>query len=120
MTTVRFDHTATSLPNGKVLITGGRDDSGTLFSAELYDPATGTWSPTGALNTERENHTATLLLNGQVVVAGGCQLQEKITRLHRCRTGRYWSRVAITGPASLWTAQSCTMSGPVSGLQPAR
>ena len=59
------------LPNGKVLVAGG-DNSVTLTSAELYDPATtGTWTATGSLNTAREFHTATLLPNGKVLVAGG-------------------------------------------------
>ena len=66
-------HTATLLPNGKVLVAGGRDDvaSSVLDSAELYDPATGTWSVTGRLIAARLGHTATLLPNGKVLVAGG-------------------------------------------------
>jgi N-acetylneuraminic acid mutarotase len=66
-------HTATLLPNGKVLVAGGSDDFNvgpTTSAAELYDPATGTWSPTGNLITARQNHSATLLKNGKVLVAG--------------------------------------------------
>ncbi len=68
--TGRAYHTATLLPNGKVLAAGGASPD-FLNSAELYDPAAGTWSVTGALNTARDVHTATLLPNGQVLVAGG-------------------------------------------------
>jgi hypothetical protein len=69
--TRRYVHTATLLPNGKVLVTAGYSSSGDLASAELYDPATGTWTATGSLGTARGLHTATLLLNGKVLVAGG-------------------------------------------------
>ena len=58
----RSGHTATLLPNGKVLVAGG-DSFG---SAELYDPATGTWSLTGSLNIPRRDlYTATPGINGK-------------------------------------------------------
>ncbi len=69
--TARDYHTATLLPNGKVLVAGGFGNSGILASAELYDPASGTWTATGSLGTARNGHTATLLPNGKVLVAGG-------------------------------------------------
>src|SRR2546430_239890 len=49
----RDSHTATLLPNGMVLVAGGFGVSGVLASAELYDPASGTWMATGSLNTAR-------------------------------------------------------------------
>ena len=51
--TARAVHTATLLPNGKVLVAGGNNYSGMLASAELYDPASGTWTATGSLATAR-------------------------------------------------------------------
>src|SRR6184192_3678561 len=70
--TARDYHTATLLPNGKVLVAGGIDISrASLASAELYDPATGTWTATDGLATARAYHTATLLASGEVLVAGG-------------------------------------------------
>ena len=72
LATARFEHTATLLPNGMVLVAGGDDASGNLLaSAELYDAATGSWSATGSLSVARIDHTATLLPNGLVLIAGG-------------------------------------------------
>jgi hypothetical protein len=68
----RFQHTATLLPSGKVLVVGGNSPSGALATAELYDPATGTWSLTaGPMSQGRGDHTATPLQSGQILVAGG-------------------------------------------------
>ena len=71
LNSARTGQTATLLQNGKVLVVGGGDLSGTLASAELYDPSTGTWTATGSMITARAAHTATLLQNGEVLVAGG-------------------------------------------------
>src|ERR1051326_4066187 len=71
LNTARFHHTATLLPDGRVLVVGGEHRHYPLASAELYDPAAGTWSDTGGLSTARDSPTATLLPNGLVLVAGG-------------------------------------------------
>jgi hypothetical protein len=70
MNRARNFFTATLLPNGKVLVAGGFN-LGT--SAELYDPATDTWTITGSLRAARAYHKATLLPNGKVLVAGSLQ-----------------------------------------------
>lgn len=67
----RFDHTATLLPNGRLLVVGGRNNQTVLDSAELYDPVTGTWTKTPVPGVARYAHTATLLKTGQVLIAGG-------------------------------------------------
>ena len=76
--TGRWDHTATVLQDGRVLVAGGYSEccpptsfAGFLKSAELYNPSTGTWSSTGNLNIDHRNHSATLLPNGKVLVVGG-------------------------------------------------
>ena len=72
-TATLLDSTASSESNeGVVLIVGGRDASAhTLKSAELYDPATGMFSPVAPMADERQSHTATMLADGRVLVAGG-------------------------------------------------
>ncbi len=74
MTTPRMNATATLLDTGYVLITGGAasptDYKGTA-KAELYNPATQTFLPTGDMQQARRNHSASRLVNGQVLVAGG-------------------------------------------------
>src|SRR4030095_8598146 len=75
MSTARESHTATLLPSGLVLITGGNSGFGLgaiLNSAELYDPATGTFTLLpSTMTTVRNQHTATLLGNGKVLITGG-------------------------------------------------
>jgi hypothetical protein len=74
MTTPRYNHSATLLQDGDVLIAGGSASSVTgvpLATAELYNPASGTFSAIGRMNTAHANHTATLLADGRVLIAGG-------------------------------------------------
>lgn len=73
MSTGRQSHTATLLTTGKVLIAGGLGaTNGTeRSSAELYDPANGTFSGTGSMSQARNSHKAVRLLDGRVLVVGG-------------------------------------------------
>jgi hypothetical protein len=70
MNGARRNHTATLLPDETVLAAGGHSGT-TLFSAELYNAASGYWVSAGPLNTPRENHTAVLMPSGKILVAGG-------------------------------------------------
>jgi hypothetical protein len=75
MATGRLAHTATLLPDGTVLISGGIIDWNNGYhsysSAEIFDPATASFTTTGPMNTGRFWHTATLLPDGTVMVTGG-------------------------------------------------
>ncbi len=70
----RAGHTATLLPDGRVLVVGGSSGGGSFqqtASAELYDPRTASWVATGSMSVIRVYAAATLLPDGMVLVAGG-------------------------------------------------
>jgi hypothetical protein len=78
MSTVRYSHAATRLADGRVLITGGITDINLVFftftsSADIYDPATNTFTPTGPMTTARYAHASVLLPDGKVLIVGGGQ-----------------------------------------------
>jgi len=102
-------HTATLLPNGKVLIAGGYTNgfgSAITNSAELYDPATGTFSATGNMNAVRCYHTATLLNTGKVLIAGGWGMDVALSsaELYDPATGTFTLTGNMTTPQYLHTA----------------
>ncbi|WP_437290832.1 kelch repeat-containing protein [Sorangium sp. So ce406] len=71
MNSPRYRHTATPLPDGRVLVVGGYHRWNAHDSAELFDPASGEWSVQGSMSAARADHTATLLPDGRVLVIGG-------------------------------------------------
>ena len=121
LVTGRQGQTATRLPNGRVLISGGMTDGGgadtALSSAELYDPNNGTFSPTGSLHVGRVGHTATLLSNGRVLIAGGGDVGDSApdlasAELYDPKTGTFSSTGSMT-PAQGGTTATLLVNGRV-------
>ncbi len=112
----RNSHTATVLPNGKVLVAGGNSGTGIhdiLRSAELYDPATGTWSLTGSMDVPRYHSTATLLPNGKVLVAEGITSRTSVTataELYDPATGT-WSLTGDITTTRFWHSATLLRNG---------
>jgi hypothetical protein len=72
MSFARTQHTATLLPSGQILVAGGQSSGKALANAELWDPATNTFSLIqNPMSSARASHTSTLLGNGLVFLVGG-------------------------------------------------
>ena len=109
MNVTRFAHSATLLGDGTVLVAGGIG-GGTprqaLNSAELYDPATGTFTPVGGMLTPQFMQAATLLHNGKVLIAGGQASMATVTvagaELYDPATRSFAATGGYSAPNSLW------------------
>ncbi|WP_257453135.1 kelch repeat-containing protein [Archangium lipolyticum] len=115
---LRFNHAAVLLLDGKVLVAGGGSEEyggGVLASAELYDPALGTWSFTGGMSTARRFHTLTLLANGKVLVTGGLDAsgaRVSSAELYDPATGE-WTAVAGMGTGRAYHSATLLQNGKV-------
>jgi sugar lactone lactonase YvrE len=65
----RSQAAATTLRDGRVLITGGVSGGAWLSGAEIYDGKS--FTPVASMTVARSNHTAAVLSDGRVIVAGG-------------------------------------------------
>ena len=131
MTTPRFGHASTLLADGRVLIAGGlRLGAGTtsdpisfksLTSAEIYDPSTGTFTPTGDMLTP--GGTFTLLPDGRVLVTGGEGIDGSavpILELYDPKTGQFTfaGNMTCLGWATLLNNGKVLIAGGASGPNP--
>jgi N-acetylneuraminic acid mutarotase len=106
-------HTATPLLDGTVLVTGGYSsvvDPLPSAGAELYDPSTRSWTPTGTMLKGRVSHTATLLRDGTVLVAGGSGggVSLASAELFNPKTGTWSSAGSMIEPRAGHTATLLT------------
>ena len=108
MSVARGGHTATVLSNGTVVVVGGA--SGTYSapnlhtSAEVFDPAAGTWTATASVSLGRGFHRSVALGNGRLLMTGGSNFVSSVfatTDVYDAATG-------------LWTAAAPLVTGRIS------
>lgn len=118
MSTSRIEHTATVLPDGRVLLAGGiNDEGGWLNTAEIWNPATGAVTPTGSMTGPRPGGSAVLLRDGRVLIAGRTgsgflvQVSTSFAEVFDPATGAFTATASPVGEAD-WN-----MLGAVSAVQ---
>jgi hypothetical protein len=115
MITARVAFQPILLPDGKVLVAGGKGPLSQITAlCEIYDPVTDTWTPTGSLSHARKFYGATLLANGKVLIAGGDDQRATVpeSELYDPMTGTWTDSGPISVPR-LYHAQLALADGRV-------
>lgn len=108
MNTPRHNHAVTLLPDGNILVTGGRTGTNTATDAvEMYNMSANAWQDwTGGLVTERSSHTATLMSDGRVLIAGGFGTAgTPLNSLEICDTRSFTCAAPAFGHTTMLTAR---------------
>jgi N-acetylneuraminic acid mutarotase len=107
LTSGRYDHTATLLKDGRLLVAGG-NDGGPLDGARLYDPGTSRWSGAASMHVARSGQAAVRLESGKVLVAGGVEPAHDSTS----SVGKYTRTAEIYDPgADTWSTAANMSTG---------
>ena len=108
LTSGRYDHTATLLKDGRLLVAGG-NDGGPLDGARLYDPGTSRWSGAASMHVARSGQAAVRLESGKVLVAGGVEPAHDSTS----SVGKYTRTAEIYDPgADTWSTAANMSTNP--------
>jgi N-acetylneuraminic acid mutarotase len=116
---VHYNHTATLLSNGKLLVAGQTGETTVPQSPpEVYDPVTDRWSATASmLDTLRYQSSATLLSSGKVLITGGMNNVRFPNLLATAEiydpVAGTWSAASSFGTARAWHTTSLLPSGRV-------
>jgi len=108
----RAGHTATLLPNGRVLVVGGRSGAGwkaVLATAEIYDPEQNSWAVTAELQGPRQYHAAAPLPDGRVLIVGGSR--------HRDYVPEEWATTAEVFEPGVGSDPTFTLAQPFQTFQ---
>jgi hypothetical protein len=128
MSQARWNGTATPLLDGRVLVVGGRAtfDSGAVIStAELFDPASGTFQKTGSLAAARTDHAAVRLADGRVAILGGgrgSRIDQRSVEIYDPTTGVFSTQgeivTARVTSAFLVPGDKILLAGGIGGTPP--
>lgn len=103
MTRARSRHAASLLADGRVLVVGGELVGGlATASAEIYDPASSTWTPVSGMSAPRAGHTLTTLRDGNLLVAGGdsAGVPSALLEVFDAGTGVFYQAAVLATPRS--------------------
>ncbi|WII70535.1 kelch repeat-containing protein [Bdellovibrio sp. 22V] len=98
LTTGRCFHTATLLPDGRVMVAGGRTENSIslvtanyISSVEIYNPTTNTWASAASMTAQRANHSAIVLKSGKVFIVGGRNTSTLVTTALYTPSSNTWA-----------------------------